>query len=538
LLQFFTEGNLPDALLEVPEGWGTPQIREWQMYWDALFSGNTAQRRKGTWVPKGMTPHHMKEADLKNPIDEWFARVVCYCFSVSPQPFIAQINRATAETAAEMALEEGLAPLQEWVKDAADEGLERGGYNLVEFAWEEEVAVQPREQAEIDEILGRAAIKRRSEIRAERGLEDDGVPDFIVTTGGVVLLDDIGKVSGQPPAVSSQPEKPPPEPEKEPGTGDRGPETGDRANKLAKANRRPKTEDRRPVPRIDRDRPDMIQARADLAAIMAKAFRADAAAAAAHLAEGLGLAKMEQGSGARGQGPGKTNNSVLSPQSSVLEKADEDQAAKIDRLLRDLNLAGIEATYEEIQVVLTRAAQSGGLAAMAQINFDNPDITRQVNKLAVEWAENRAAELVGKKWVDGSLVVNPDPKWAITEATRDYLRADVTQAMEEGWSTAQLSKAIQENYGFSEGRSNTIARTEIGQADVEGNMMAYRESGVVEGKEWILGSEHQDDDECTDNAAEGIIPLDQPFSSGHMNPLAHPNCVCDVLPVVAAREEG
>jgi hypothetical protein len=267
------------------------------------------------------------------------------------------------------------------------------------------------------------------------------------------------------------------------------------------------------IDRLDRDRPEMKQARAALEKIFARAFKADAAAAAAQLGEALGL-----------------------------EKAEEDQQKKIERLLRELRLAGIEATVEEAQKVLARAAQNGGLAGLAQVwNYDRavgrqidelaaaglltPEelaIVSQVNKLAVEWAENRAAELVTK----------------VTEATRDYLRADVTQAMEEGWSTAQLSKAIQENYGFSEGRSNTIARTEIGQADVEGNMMAYRESGVVEGKEWILGSEHQDDDECTDNAAEGIIPLDQPFSSGHMNPLAHPNCVCDVLPVVAAREEG
>ncbi|MCL4504105.1 MAG: phage portal protein [Deltaproteobacteria bacterium] len=78
LLQYFTEGNLPDALLEVPEGWSTEQIREWQQYWDSLFAGNTAQRRRGTWVPKGMVPHQVKEIDLKTPVEEWFARVVCY----------------------------------------------------------------------------------------------------------------------------------------------------------------------------------------------------------------------------------------------------------------------------------------------------------------------------------------------------------------------------------------------------------------------------------------------------------------------------
>ena len=86
LLQYYTDGNLPDALLEVPEKSSTSQIAEFQQYWDGLHSGNTAQRRRGKWVPHGTTPHLMKEGDLKSPVDEWFARVVCYAFSVSPQP--------------------------------------------------------------------------------------------------------------------------------------------------------------------------------------------------------------------------------------------------------------------------------------------------------------------------------------------------------------------------------------------------------------------------------------------------------------------
>jgi hypothetical protein len=482
LLQYYTEGNLPDSLLEVPEGWSTEQIREWQQYWDALFAGNTAQRRKGTWVPKGMIPHSMKEAALKDPIDEWFARVVCYCFSLSPQAFVQQINRATAETANEMALNEGLAPLQEWVKDGVDEGLTRGGFDLVEFAWEEESSIKPKEQAEIDEIHQRSGLRRRSEIRQDRGYEKDNVPDFLMTVGGAVLLDEIGK---EPPAPEGPPAgtPAPPNTNTEPGPQAPGETKGAAeapgpaslpAPKLGKVDTGKKK-----LQPIDRERPEVVEARAALKKLMLAALRTDVAAAAEQLAEGLSLAKAE----------------------------DEDMAAKIERLLRELSLAGIEATREEAAAILVKAAQNGGLAAFAQINFDDKAIVDQVNKLAVEWGENRAAELVTK----------------ISESTRDYLRADVTQAVEEGWSSKQLSQALQENFGFSEGRSDMIARTEIGQADVEGNMMAYRESGLVEGKEWIMGSEHGEPDECDDNADAGVIPLDEAFPSGDMNPLAHPN---------------
>ncbi|HMK89077.1 MAG TPA: hypothetical protein VK446_05525 [Methylocystis sp.] len=39
-----------------------------------------------------------KEPELKGAFDERLARVVCYAFSVPPQAFVSQINRATGET--------------------------------------------------------------------------------------------------------------------------------------------------------------------------------------------------------------------------------------------------------------------------------------------------------------------------------------------------------------------------------------------------------------------------------------------------------
>jgi hypothetical protein len=115
------------------------------------------------------------------------------------------------------------------------------------------------------------------------------------------------------------------------------------------------------------------------------------------------------------------------------------------------------------------------------------------------------------------------------------LRAAVADAIEEGTSTADLAAALEESYAFSEDRAETIARTELARADVEGNLTAYRDSGVVEGKEWILGSEHGDADECDEAAAMGVVPIDDDFG-GIGDPPAHPNCACDVLPVLATDE--
>ncbi|MGO9622357.1 MAG: phage portal protein [Desulfobaccales bacterium] len=212
LLQYYTDGNLPDALLEVPENWSTSQIAEFQSYWDALHTGNTAQRRRGKWVPHGTTPHLMKEGDLKSPIDEWFARVVCYAFSVSPQPFVQTINRATAETAQEAALSEGLAPLMEWMADFINYALQGFGFDQVEFAWMQDSAMDPQVQAQIDDLDVRNGIRLRSEIRAARGLQDDGAPDFIMTIQGAVLVSEIGKepeleAAATPPEGETLPEE-------------------------------------------------------------------------------------------------------------------------------------------------------------------------------------------------------------------------------------------------------------------------------------------------------------------------------------------
>jgi hypothetical protein len=72
-------------------------------------------------VPGGVAKTFIqtKEPELKNAFDEWIARVGCIAFSVSPQPFVNQMNRATGETQKEMADEEGLLPILAWIKRRA-----------------------------------------------------------------------------------------------------------------------------------------------------------------------------------------------------------------------------------------------------------------------------------------------------------------------------------------------------------------------------------------------------------------------------------
>jgi len=174
-LQHFTEGNVPPGLLTAPEGWNVDQIRQFQEWFDSVLAGNTAARSRLVWAPSGAQYQAFKEAPYKDEFDEWLARIVCYAFSLPATPFTRQINRATAETAQDAALAEGLAPLLGWVKRLADHVIQdRMGHPDLEFAWAELGKIEPKVQAEVLAIYVKEGIKTRNEARELLG--DDPLP--------------------------------------------------------------------------------------------------------------------------------------------------------------------------------------------------------------------------------------------------------------------------------------------------------------------------------------------------------------------------
>jgi hypothetical protein len=196
-LAYFTEGNTPEALIGVPESWTPEQIRQFQEYWDALLEGNLEARRHSRFVPGGLRYQPTREPPLKDEFDEWLARVACFAFSVPPTPFIRQMNRATADTAQEAALEEGLAPLMAWLKALVDRVIRRVlGFDDLEFAWVAETSTDLAKQAEVDTAYVAAGIKSRNEIRATLGLDPLPGGDALTVAGPVQALAQV--LSGGP----------------------------------------------------------------------------------------------------------------------------------------------------------------------------------------------------------------------------------------------------------------------------------------------------------------------------------------------------
>ena len=206
-------------------------------------------------------------------------------------------------------------------------------------------------------------------------------------------------------------------------------------------------------------------------------------------------------------------------------------------ILGEIEFDGWVTLIVDSEKILVHIMVDGSGQAFAQLGEDaSPRMMDQVNEAAAQWAKDRAAEMVGMKYAaDGSLIENPNAEWAITSSTRDLLRADITAAIEEGLSTDELANRLTESYAFSDKRAETIARTEIASADVQGSLIAYKASGVVSGKEWVLSDSHDVPDECDEADDMGVVDLDSDFG-GIGDPPAHPACECDVLPVLA--EEG
>jgi SPP1 gp7 family putative phage head morphogenesis protein len=165
---------------------------------------------------------------------------------------------------------------------------------------------------------------------------------------------------------------------------------------------------------------------------------------------------------------------------------------------------------------LREVAKDGAGHGLAQVGAGGHETLMQAHQRAVDWAEDRAAELVGD----------------IEETTREGVRDLVARALAEGWTNDELAQALLDSGVFAASRAERIARTEVAMADVQGSLIGWQESGVVAGKEWKTGGGPCD--ECEELDGE-VVSLDDDFPDG--DPPLHPNCRCDVLPVLAEDEE-
>ena len=86
LLQYYTEGNVPEALIGTPDNWTPEQISKFQDWFDSILAGETGNRRKARFIPGASAKNYIetKAGALTDTTDEWLTRVICFAFSIAP----------------------------------------------------------------------------------------------------------------------------------------------------------------------------------------------------------------------------------------------------------------------------------------------------------------------------------------------------------------------------------------------------------------------------------------------------------------------
>ena len=168
----------------------------------------------------------------------------------------------------------------------------------------------------------------------------------------------------------------------------------------------------------------------------------------------------------------KVSKEIASDITALLTK---NQASLIETVLGSISDAQFIKDLPELaEPYLSALAVDGGEETLEALGITQEEVIALMRTRAQAWSYGRAAEMVGRQWVDGRLVDNPSAEWAITESTRDLLRDTVTEALKEGLSPAELAGRIEESYAFSSSRATMVARTEMAMADMAGSMEAFR----------------------------------------------------------------
>lgn len=129
----------------------------------------------------------------------------------------------------------------------------------------------------------------------------------------------------------------------------------------------------------------------------------------------------------------------------------------------------------------------------------------------------------------------------VTRSTKAKIKILINNGIDNGWTLTQFADQLSAKFDqFGLARALRVATTEIGAAMNGGSMMGYRQSGVVEKKQWLTADAGARDSHLA-AAADGVIGIAERFSNG----LDHPgdpnapaeevvNCRCAIQPIVEA----
>lgn len=179
---------------------------------------------------------------------------------------------------------------------------------------------------------------------------------------------------------------------------------------------------------------------------------------------------------------------------------------------------------DDVSLDLSAAVQVGAEDAISQLDITSKKIKNSVEHISSEYAKWRSAQMAGMRISEQKLVVDPDPKWSISETTKDDLKDIIERGFDEGISGKELAALILGASAFSLNRAALIAKTEIAMAQVKGSTDIWKKSGLVKSVNILLSKGHKTDDLCDNVLSSGPYKLER----APLPPL-HPGCECSLI---------
>lgn len=124
---------------------------------------------------------------------------------------------------------------------------------------------------------------------------------------------------------------------------------------------------------------------------------------------------------------------------------------------------------------------------------------------------------------------------SMLDTDRDKIIDIIAQGIANGESVPAIREAIKSEFvDYSKMQAQRITRTEVLRASNQGSLVAFKESNVVIGKQWLTAGAV---DQCAEYNGKIIYDLDGNFYTSENqfedgDPPLHPNCRCIVLPVL------
>lgn len=221
----------------------------------------------------------------------------------------------------------------------------------------------------------------------------------------------------------------------------------------------------------------------------------------------------------------KQENVVLMRVQTMFSK----RAKSVDRFLPDFEVFTAN-TKRALTPLLTLLLKERGdealffIGSSVGMNMDNPRARKYIRESA------------------GNLIKDID------ETTQDRLKKALEEGIKEGAGIPELQKKVKVVFdNAKDSRAEMIARTEVIKASNFASVESWRQSGVVEAKEWLTAEDERVEPLCA--AMDGkIVSLKGSFFQGGEEftvgndsisfdssleePPLHPNCRCTLIPVL------